>query len=424
MQTGKYFDVIISGGGLAGASMALALAKQSQHNKRPLSIALIDAAPVDKQLPSSFDARVLALANGSAEYLQQLGVWQQIKADATAIKSIHVSDRGHYGKARLYHQDYNVDALGYVVEMQVIGRALYQALKNYPSVALFNAQQIGDVHWHRDRVEVILNPSSIADNTDDIPGSQSLSATLLIGCDGGQSVCRRQAKIQTTEFDYQQTAIIANVECEAPHLGRAFERFTDSGPLAMLPMSNTAVTMSSGQTDSALCSLVWTLKPEQVAPLMSMSDGDFAHALAEQFGLWLGRVTKIGKRDRFDLKLIQANDSIAHRMALVGNAAHTLHPIAGQGFNLGIRDVKQLAQQIIKAKQSGADIGDFSLLQEYAQHRANDHQQVIHFTDSMVHLFSNDYLPLALGRGIGLKLLNYIAPLKQALAHKAMGHHN
>ncbi|NMP15009.1 2-octaprenyl-6-methoxyphenyl hydroxylase [Thalassotalea sp. Y01] len=434
VQQSEHFDVIISGGGLAGASMALALAGLRNSQGEPLSIAVIEAGRIVENLLSSFDARVIALANGSAAYLQQLDAWPEIKPHAMAINNIHISDRGHYGKARLYSDDYDTDALGFVVEMQAIGNGLYKALRPYNNVRFIAEHRITEITWQKNQVDVELQHQAVAEQLDKSQSSntlsksqysnadclndasatqtlgQHISAHLLLACDGGQSVCRRKAAIDSSQYDYQQVAIIANVKCDKPHNGRAFERFTDSGPLAMLPMTEDR------------CSLVWTVKPDQVEQFLALDDNGFAAQLQQHFGGWLGSIGKVGKRFSFPLKLIRANSSIYHRMALVGNASHTLHPIAGQGFNLGVRDVKQMASLIAKALAAGQDIGNFALLQEYSQHRQKDHDQVISLTDSMVHLFSNDYLPLAIGRGIGLKVLNYLSPLKQQLARKTMGH--
>ncbi|WNC67736.1 2-octaprenyl-6-methoxyphenyl hydroxylase [Thalassotalea nanhaiensis] len=398
MTTATHYDVIISGAGLAGASMALALSKLNKADGSKLSIAVVEAFAINDNLPKSYDARVIALSHGTATYLQELGVWQTLKPDAMAIADIHISDRGYYGKARINAIDYNVSALGFVSEMQAIGNCLITPLKQCSNVHFIEGQSITNINWQKSDVTV------------DLADGHSLSAELLLGCDGGQSVCRQQAKISSQEFDYQQVAIIANVSPSKAHNSRAFERFTEYGPLAMLPMTD------------GRCSLVWTVTPEQVAPLMALSDDEFAQQLEHAFGHWLGSFTQVGKRFSFPLKLIQADEQIHHRMALIGNASHTLHPIAGQGFNLGMRDVKQMTQTIAQALSDNADIGKLKYLRHYADNRSEDHGQVIALTDSLVHLFSNKHFPLVVGRGIGLKVLNYIAPLKKALAEKTMGH--
>ena len=398
MSTTKQFDIIISGAALAGASMALALSKLKKLDGSLLSIAVVETFPVSDELPKSYDARVIALSHASACYLNELGVWQQLKPDAMAIDNIHISDCDYYGKARMYAQDYNVSALGYVSEMQAIGNAIISPLKQSPNVTFFAPDSITEITWQSDEVSVQLS------------SGESISASLLLGCDGGQSICRTQAKIDCTVSDYEQVAVIANVTPEKHHNGRAFERFSEFGPIALLPMTESR------------CSLVWTVKPEHVDELLALSSDDFATRLNEQFGHWLGGFKNIGKRFAFELKLIQANEQIHHRMALLGNAAHSLHPIAGQGFNLGIRDVEAMAKHIKQALAANQDVGSYNVLSSYAIERDVDHKQVIALTDSLVHLFSNKHAPLVVGRGVGLKVLNYVSPLKSALAQKTMGH--
>ena len=392
------FDVIIAGGALAGASLALSLSKLVKNDNSKLSIAVVETHDMNQQLPKSYDARVIALSHGSACYLKELGVWQSLKPDALPIDNIHISDRTYYGKARLSAKDYNVSALGYVAEMQSIGNSLIMPLLECDNVHFFAPERIDSIAWQRDNVTVVLDSGT------------ELTASVLLGCDGGHSTCRTEAKIESRVSDYQQVAIIANVTAEKPHNGRAFERFTDSGPLALLPMTENR------------CSLVWTISTNDVATIMALSDDDFAKALEDNFGGWLGKFTTVGKRFSFDLKLVQANEQIHHRMALLGNASHTLHPIAGQGFNLGMRDVQVISDIIHHALKDDKDIGSFAVLNQYAENRLIDHQQTIKLTDSLVHLFSNTHLPLVVGRGIGLKVLNYLPPLKTVLAEKTMGH--
>ncbi len=407
--TEQAFDIVISGGGLSGSLMALSLATLFQTQQKKLKIAIIEATAINKDIALTYDDRVLALSHGTASYLQQLGVWQLMSNNATAIKNIHISDRGHYGKARLSADDYGVSALGFVIEMSLIGKALYQCLAEYKQqVTWFTPDSIEKIDWQQKNVNITLT------------SGKKLSANLLLGCDGAQSRCRQLANIDSSSCDYQQSALIANVTCQYHHQGKAFERFTEYGPIAMLPMS------SFGKNNSAKgrCSLVWTLPPEQAKQLAALNENDFSTALTESFGTWLGKVTSVGKRDIYPLKLVQAKEQIYHRMALIGNALHTIHPIAGQGFNLGVRDVKQLAELINQTldKNKNADLGAWQLLTQYQQQRAKDLQQVIALTDSLVTLFSNQLPPLVMGRNIGLKVLNYCTPLKKILVQKTMGY--
>ncbi len=412
-MTTKHFDIVISGGGLSGCLTALSLAALKHHDGSPLSLAIIESTHIKQSIKQTFDERVLALAHGSASYLQQLGAWSDIKNQACAIKNIHISDRGHYGKARLSAQDYNVNALGYVVAMSVIGESLVNRIANRQNITWFTPDAINHIEFKAQQVDITLN------------SQQQLTAKLLLGCDGGNSVCRKMANIGVKHDDYQQSAIIANVACEHDHFGKAFERFTEHGPIAMLPMTNFSFkdqNDNANKSSQGRCSLVWTLPPEQAKTMAKLNDKAFAHQLEQNFGTWLGKISYVGKRDVYPLVLTQAKQQTHHRMALIGNASHTIHPIAGQGFNLGLRDVKQIAMLIEQALETKQDLGSIALLTQYSELRAKDLQQVITLTDSLVTLFSNQLPPLVIGRNIGLKVLNYLKPLKSALVQKTMGY--
>jgi len=397
------FDIIIAGGGLSGAMAALSLAQLTQSSGKKLSIAIIEANPILTDTNLTFDSRVLALSHGSARYLKTIGVWPLLANDASPIDTIHVSDRGFYGKARITAQEHQVAALGYVIEMSLIGKALITQLKSLANISWFCPDTIENVQWQADYVEVLL------------ASTESIQGKLLLGCDGAQSACRQFANIQSTTKSYQQSALIANVNMTKAHNNRAFERFTATGPIAMLPLTDTS-------HDSKRCSLVWTLTPQQAHEFVALSDVEFKVALEQSFGSWLGGVEQVGRRDVFPLNLVQANEQVFHRMVLIGNASHAVHPIAGQGFNLGLRDVQQLTEVIKTALAKQQDIGQFSLLSDYAAQRKADHQQVISITDSLVTLFSNQLLPLVAGRNIGLKAMNYFKPLKNRLVNKLMGY--
>ena len=405
----EHFDVVISGGGLSGALMALSLSNLVTHQQQPLKIAIVEANPVLTDPSKSFDDRVLALSHGSAQYLKEVGAWQHLQAHAEPIKNIHISDRGYYGKARLYAQHHQVDALGYVAEMSFIGAALLKTLAAKTNITWFAPNTIDAVQWQAEHVNIQLNSGT------------KLTAALLLACDGAQSACRQFANISTTSRDYQQSALIANVGTAIHHQNIAYERFTETGPIAMLPLS-TLSSANSQQKSAGRCSLVWTLTPELAEQMQNLSDEEFAVQLEQSFGRWLGNITQVGKRAVYPLKLLQASEQVYHRMALIGNASHTIHPIAGQGFNLGLRDVSDMAQVIKTALEKQQDIGSFANLMRYAKARQQDQKQVITLTDSLVTLFSNQLPPLVAGRNIGLKVLNYLPPLKKALVKKTMGY--
>lgn len=408
------FDIIISGGGLSGSLMALSLADLNKSDGSLLSIAIVEAikpaATEDKNKKPLFDDRVLALSHGSASYLQKMGVWQHLAHDACAIDKIDISDRGHYGKARLEAHEHNVSALGYVIEMALLGKAQLTELASKGNVQWFSPDTITDIDWQantqdsktKDKVAITLD------------SGQSIQASLLLACDGVNSPCRQLAGINSCRSDYQQVALIANVATQKPHNNKAFERFTEFGPLAMLPLSEL--------NGASRCSLVWTMSPEQSDNILALPDHEFKQQLELAFGSWLGAITQVGKPDVYPLVLLQASQQTYHRMALIGNASHTIHPIAGQGFNLGLRDVQQMRALIAKGLNEQRDIGSFSLLNEYAQKRRQDQKQVIELTDSLVTLFANDLLPLVMGRNIGLKVMNYLSPFKKTLVNKLMGY--
>jgi 2-octaprenyl-6-methoxyphenol hydroxylase len=420
------FDVIISGGGLSGSLMALSLADLKKPDGLSLSIAIVEAikpeATEHNNTKPLFDDRVLALSHGSASYLKEMGVWQYLANEACAIEKIDITDRGHYGKARLEAQEHGVSALGYVIEMALIGKAQLRALASKSNVTWFSPDCITDIDWHvngqksdrKDKIEIKLD------------SGQNLQTSLLLACDGANSPCRELAGININHSDYQQVALIANVATNKPHNHKAFERFTEFGPLAMLPLSPLSAQSGNEVNGESRCSLVWTMTPEQSQEILALNDNVFKQQLELFFGSWLGAITQVGKRDVYPLVLLQASQQTYHRMALIGNASHTIHPIAGQGFNLGLRDVQQMSalieNELNKSTDLDTDIGGFSLLNEYAQQRQQDQQQVIELTDSLVTLFSNDQLPLVVGRNIGLKVMNYLTPLKSTIVNKLMGY--
>jgi 2-octaprenyl-6-methoxyphenol hydroxylase len=411
------FDIVISGGGLSGALMALSLIDIKKPNGQHLNVAIIEANPILTDASLTFDDRVLALSHGTASYLESLGVWQSLKNVAEPIKNIHISDRGFYGKARLYAKHHQVNALGFVVEMALLGQALLARLKDKnnknSNVTWFAPDKISDITWQKSHVDITLDSTKI------------LSGKLLLACDGAHSICRKLANISVKESDYNQSALIANVSTAIAHDNLAFERFTETGPIAMLPLSaqtNTRNNSTPSNNNDSRCSLVWTLPPEQAKNMSELSESQFKIELEKAFGSWLGAITHVGKRAIYPLKLLTANEQVFHRMALIGNASHTIHPIAGQGFNLGVRDVSQMAALIHAALNDDTDIGSFAALSEYAMQRKQDHQQVIGLTDSLVTLFSNQLPPLVAGRNIGLKVMNYLTPLKNAIVQKTMGY--
>jgi len=399
----EHFDVIIVGGGMAGATMALALAPLA------LKIAVVEVHPYQEQdNQPSFDDRCLALAWSSKQIYQSMGIWDELaqRDDGfAAIKQIHISDRGHIGVTRLDHQKEGVPALGYVVESRVIGEVLLNKIQQYDNIKVFCPATIEQLETHSEYVKATL----MSDQKE-----IKLSADLLIIADGVNSKTRASQGIQIHQKAYGQTAIIANIETEIPHNNRAFERFTDSGPLAILPLTRNR------------CSLVWTARDDQLDGLMALDDADFCQALQQRFGYRLGHIQKVGRRVAYPLVAMTINnDTLAHqsRIALIGNAAHGVHPVAGQGFNLGLRDISALTELIASEVQGhkNGDVGHQALLNTYWQWRQADIKQVSRITYGLVKLFSNKSTPLALLRTGGLLMTDSLSPLKHAVAHEAMG---
>ncbi|MCF6258423.1 MAG: 2-octaprenyl-6-methoxyphenyl hydroxylase [Gammaproteobacteria bacterium] len=399
MNTTTDYDLIIIGGGMVGASLAISLASQA------LRVALIEAAPLYKSTPPSYDDRAIALSFGSRRIFDGMGLWEKIAPQTTTIQRIHVSDQGCFGFTRLDATQEKVDALGYVVTAQQLGAVLMSQLQQCNNLTLMSPAKLTDLKLGDDHATVVItrDPDNNNGNT------ESLTSKLLVAADGGNSHVRNQLGIHTTAHDYGQTAIIANITPEKSHRHIAYERFTRNGPLALLPMPDNR------------CSLVWTRTPEDAQRLLRLNDADFLTELQPCFGKRLGYFIKVGKRHSYPLQLIQAQEQVRRRLALIGNAAHTLHPIAGQGFNLGLRDVAALAQNIVDTFHAGDDIGALSVLEVYAQWRERDHRQVIGFTNTLVHTFSNRFPPLVLARNLGLIATDTVPPLKHLLARHSMG---
>ena len=397
------YDIVIIGGGLVGASLACALAEQS------LRIAVIEAVPFNSASQPSYNDRTVALGYGSRKIFEGIGTWSSV-ADlgATAIEKIHVSDKGHMGKTRLDCADEGLDALGYVVETRLLGKVLGERLAQLSNVELICPAQLVSIGFDGDAARIEIDCEGVM---------QTLQARLLIGADGVQSSVRQQLAIKTFDVNYGQTAIITNVSVERPHQNVAFERFTTTGPLAVLPMADIEI---EGAIEHR-CSIVWTVNDKECDLITALDDSSFLQQLQQRFGGQLGAFTHVGKRIAFPLALRQAREHVRERLALIGNAAHTVHPIAGQGFNLGLRDVAALAQVLVEAEQAGDDIGSLKVLKSYARWRRRDHMRVIGFTDSMVRIFSNRFTPLALARNMGLVATDLLPPLKKLITRQAMG---
>ncbi|WP_049004943.1 2-octaprenyl-6-methoxyphenyl hydroxylase [Enterobacter cloacae] len=387
-------SVIIVGGGMTGATLALAISHMTQGK---LPVHLVEAVAPEASDHPGFDARAIALAQGTCQQLSRIGIWQAIADCATAINTVHVSDRGHAGFVTLDAQDYRIDALGQVVELHDVGLRLFRQLQDAPGVTLHCPARLASFSRTEGAVSVTLENGTV------------LEGQLLVAADGSRSALGTQCGIEWHQQPYGQVAVIANVSTSGAHCGRAFERFTQHGPLAMLPMSN------------GRCSLVWCHPHSQSEEIQSWSDERFCTELQKAFGWRLGRITHAGKRTVYPLSLTTASQSISHRLALVGNAAQTLHPIAGQGFNLGLRDVMSLAESLAQAWGEQKDCGAYSVLSHYQKRRQADKEATIGVTDGLVHLFANRWAPLVAGRNLGLMAMELFIPARDVLAQRTLG---
>lgn len=381
-------DLIIVGGGMVGATFACAVAKFAPH----LSMILVDAANPQVSHPS-FDSRAIALSYGSAQLLKQIGLWSKLSPYTTAIEQIHVSDRGHSGIAHLSAAEEKLSALGYVIELEHAGRELQQALQTIPQLKVYQPDSVKSIVQQSAQVNVELT------------SGLKISAKLLVAADGGFSPCRQLLNLHQQSEDYGTSAIIANVVTSELHKGRAFERFTQAGPLALLPMSDNR------------SALVWSVANAELKQYLSLDDDAFRLALQRAFGFRLGAIVRVGERVSYPLTLTQSPEPVSHRAVLIGNAAHTLHPVAGQGYNLGLRDLFVLAKVIA----SHQDIGAFGCLDEYWQNREQDHQRTITMTDLLARTFANQYEPLVLTRNAVLHMMDTCRMFKQPLSEQALG---
>lgn len=384
-------DVAIIGGGLVGASLALAL--QPLARERGWTITLVEPFAPGNGYQPSYDARSSALSYGTRLIYEHLGVWEAIARHAEPIRNIHVSDRGRFGATTLEAAEAGVPALGYVVENAWLGQCLWAALDPERVSWRCPAEVTGL------RAEPNGYRLTLADET-------QLTCSLAVLADGGRSGLRDQLGVEVKVREYDQTALIANVSFNQPHNGQAFERFTDDGPLALLPLPDNR------------CALVWTRKPADAKRLQALPDAAFLAQLQQSFGYRLGTLTQVGARSLYPLALAEAREQVRRNLVVLGNAAHSLHPIAGQGFNLSLRDVQALAQALAG---SDAPPGELAALQGYLAAQQRDQQWTIGFSDQVTRLFSQPGHWVAHGRNLGLLGLDLLPPARQWFARQAMG---
>ncbi len=389
-------DIIIVGGGLNGPALALALADTGH------SVTVIDALPQAVRHQTTFDGRGYALALASQRLLQQIGIWPQVAQHSQPMNEIKVSD-GAPGRApspfflHFDHTEIEEGPMGFMVEDRYLRRALIQAMEDNDAITLRNECRV------------------IAQSADDygvsvtLDNGEVLEATLVVGADGRASGTCQRAGIKRTGWDYDQTALVCAIAHEKPHNGVAHQHFMPAGPLAILPLPGNQ------------SSIVWSENTKRAHEIHAMNDADYLDALRPCFGDFLGEISLAGTRFTYPLNLTVANSFAAPRIALIGDAAHGMHPIAGQGLNAGLRDVAALAEVVTNAKRRGEDIGSLLVLQRYQQWRRFDTATLVSATDAFNRLFSNDNPFLRIGRDLGMGLINSMPALRRSFMREAAG---
>ncbi len=389
-------SICIVGGGLVGLSAAIALASQGRR------VTLLEARPVaeieNATQPDELDARSIALSHSTLRIFQALGLWNDLQTQTAPIKHIHVSSAGHFGVTRLDAKSLQLDSMGAVIEYHVLIQQLLQAALQQESIEIISPALVESVALSDQGVNVSYERDG---------QEQQLQADLLVIAEGASSSLRESLGIDITTSDYHQSAVVANVRVNTPQMGVAYERFTPDGPMAMLPLIDSRY------------ALVWTQPVAKVESLLALSDKDFLQQLQQHFGYRLGAFSEVGRRAKFDLKLSRASKLVAGRSVLIGNAANALHPVAGQGFNLALRDVGVLHDCLRDIDLTSEVLP--SRLQRYQQLRQADQQQTVSLGDGLVSLFSNNLPLLNHLRSAALGILDLCPPLKTEFSWQGMG---
>ncbi|MCK5894233.1 MAG: 2-octaprenyl-6-methoxyphenyl hydroxylase [Endozoicomonadaceae bacterium] len=405
MASSTEYDVVIIGGGMVGASLALSL-RQSVPTL-DFRIAVFEAVPLCPErleCQPSYDGRSSALSWGTRKIYESLGIWSSLADQVEPICHIHVSDRNHFGMTRLRATDYEVSALGYVVDNQWLGQVLLARIQETEGIDFLCPVE----------VRRLLPTSKGIDLEVNLDGRLcQISAGLVVMADGGRSSLGRNIGLEQSVSHYHQTAIITNITPDRHHGQVAYERFTDEGPMALLPLQK------------GRCALVWTMPDELAHQRIELTDKEFLKVLQERFGYRVGRFLKVGQRFSYPLALKLAREQIRPGLVVLGNAAHSLHPVAGQGFNLALRDVIALSATLMDALKAGIGIGELATLQTYLARQKLDQFQTIYFSDYVVQLFTENAVFsgkwLQGIRNIGLVTLDLCGPLKGWFARQAMG---
>lgn len=385
-------DILVIGGGLVGGPLACALAQSG------LSVALIDGEVPDATLAPSFDGRASAVALAPQQMLKTIGLWPDIEPLAAPIKHIRVSDGASPLFLHYDHRELGDAPFGWIVENRALRQAVLKGIARHSDAITFLAP-VRMTHLAR-------NPSDVVATLSD---GRTVRARVAVAADGRGSPVREGAGIGITKWPYNQTAIVCTVAHSLPHGDAAQEHFLPAGPFAILPLTGNR------------SSVVWTEKSHLVPAILAQGEADFQRELESRFGDYLGELTLEGPRFAYPLTLQFANAYTAHRLALIGDAAHGMHPVAGQGMNMGLRDVAALAELLVEAKRLGQDLGDAQILARYGRWRRFDNLLMLGLTDGLVRLFSNDVTPIRLARDLGMAAVNRMPPLKRFFMKHAMG---
>ena len=400
-------ELLVAGGGLNGLLLGIAVAEAG------LKVAVVDRQDPAAMLDERFDGRASAIAYGSKLVLEGTGVWPLVADEAEPIREIRVADADsplflHYDHRDLATPGSDAAPLGYIVENRMLRRALFERARALPSLRLIAPQT----------VEAVARDDAAAVAT--LGDGSRLSGRLVAAADGKDSPLRKAAGIRTVEWRYRQIGIVTTVAHERPHAGIAVEHFLPAGPFAILPMADEP-SSDAARPRRGRSSIVWTENAALAPHLMRLPDAEFAEELHMRFGDFLGAIEPVGPRWGYPLSLMQAERYTARRLALIGEAAHVIHPIAGQGLNVGIRDVAALAEAVVDARRLGLDIGDDTVLERYQRWRRLDAILLAGVTDGLNRLFSNTIAPVRLIRDVGLAAVNHLPPLKRLLMMHAMG---
>lgn len=392
------YDVVIVGAGMVGASLACALSSYLASSS--LRIAIIESVTLSNEQQPSYDDRGLTLSASSKRILEQINVWQQVQAYATPIKKIHVSEQGRFGFTHLSANEVGHDELGNVVVARVLGQALHKQMASFENVELICPAELKHFKRNNEMMELEITASG---------QTRTITAGLLVGADGSRSLVRRLADINSKEKDFKQTAIVTNIKTQKPNNATAFERFTPHGPVALLPI------------DKNRSVLVFTVNRNDVDHYLALSDELFIQEVENEFGRRLGHVEQVGQRRSYSLFFIEALEQYQQQLVLLGNAAHSIHPNAAQGFNLGLRDVAGLAECIFTGLKKGYDISDITILEDYIALRQKDQKRIMQLSNKLAGIFYNEYPVLSSARNAAMLLLDVIPELKKSFMQTTMG---